>query len=89
MRPLLTAGALWAVMAGRAQAHATEQGFVLLLPTDAYIAAGGATVALTVLLLALLPGRVAWRRFARCRSGARRRGAVAGAVFWRCRFWRG
>lgn len=59
VRGPLTACALWVAMAGRAQAHAGEQGFVLLMPTDAYIAAGGATVALTVLMLAVLPGRVA------------------------------
>ncbi|MCV6604438.1 MAG: hypothetical protein OIF34_03965, partial [Porticoccaceae bacterium] len=40
-----------------ALAHASEQGFVLLLPTDIYIAAGAATVIITVLLLALLPPR--------------------------------
>jgi len=50
----LIAGALPA-WPGAAWAHASEQGFVLLLPTDIYIAAGGATVALTVLLLAVLP----------------------------------
>lgn len=44
--------------AGPVQAHAAEQGFVLLLPTDVYIGAGVACVALTVLLLALLPGSV-------------------------------
>ena len=38
-----------------ASAHVSEQGFVLLLPTDLYIAGGVATVVLTVLLLALLP----------------------------------
>ena len=63
MRYLLTAGALWAVTARGARAHATEQGFVLLLPTDIYIAAGGATVALTVLVLALVPGRMAAAAF--------------------------
>lgn len=47
----LTTGAVWA--------HASEQGFVLLLPTDVYIAAGGTTVALTVALLAVMPGGVA------------------------------
>lgn len=41
-----------------AQAHASEGGFVLLLPTDVYIFSGAASVALTVLLLALLPERV-------------------------------
>lgn len=43
--------------AGQARAHAAEQGFVLLLPTNVYIAAGVATVALTVLVLAVLPDR--------------------------------
>ncbi|MEO1137946.1 MAG: hypothetical protein AAFW87_00685 [Pseudomonadota bacterium] len=38
-------------------AHAAEQGFVLLLPTDVYIFAGVASVALTVVLLAVLPVR--------------------------------
>ncbi|MDZ7708771.1 MAG: hypothetical protein U5K36_00605 [Roseovarius sp.] len=76
MRGLLTAGVLWAVMAGRAQAHATEQGFVLLLPTGAYIAAGGATVALTVLLLAVLPGRLALAAF-------------RPVPLWRATAWRG
>ncbi len=42
-------------LAGGALAHASEQGFVLLLPTDIYIMAGGATVALTVIMLTLLP----------------------------------
>ena len=38
-----------------ALAHAAEQGFVLLLPTDLYISAGIATVALTAAALALFP----------------------------------
>ena len=38
-----------------AEAHASEQGLVLLLPTDLYIGAGVAVVALTVLFLAVLP----------------------------------
>lgn len=38
-----------------ASAHVAEQGFVLLLPTNAYIAAGAATVALTVALMAAIP----------------------------------
>ena len=50
--------------AGAARAHASEQGFVLLLPTDIYIRAGGATVALTVLILALMPERAVARLFA-------------------------
>jgi hypothetical protein len=38
-------------------AHASEQGFVLLLPTDVYIVSGAASVVLTVLLLTVLPDR--------------------------------
>jgi hypothetical protein len=63
MRRLAGAAALWFGLAGRASAHAGEQGFVLLLPTDLYIASGGAVVALTVLLLARLPGRAAQAPF--------------------------
>ena len=37
-----------------AAAHVSEQGFVLLLPTGAYTAAGVAVVALTVVALLLL-----------------------------------
>ncbi|WP_375690377.1 hypothetical protein [Pseudooceanicola sp. LIPI14-2-Ac024] len=44
---------------GRALAHASEQGFVLLLPTDLYVAGGVATVILTLLLIAIVPRRVA------------------------------
>jgi len=53
---------LWIVvvvlcLAGQAQAHAGDQGFVLLLPTDIYIWSGVASVVLTVILLAVLPDR--------------------------------
>ena len=51
------------LVAGQAFAHASEQGFVLLLPTDIYSAAGMAVVALTVILLAVLPSWVATRLF--------------------------
>ncbi|WP_306155651.1 hypothetical protein [Roseovarius sp. MMSF_3281] len=51
----LLPGVLWA--------HASEQGFVLLLPTDVYTSAGVATVAATVVLLAVLPAWVAARLF--------------------------
>ena len=44
-------------------AHASEGGFVLLLPTDLYIAGGVTAVAATVVLLALLPGWLALRMF--------------------------
>ncbi|MEQ9257568.1 MAG: hypothetical protein RIG84_00575 [Roseovarius sp.] len=52
---LLAAASLLALLPRAAHAHASEQGFVLLLPTDVYIGAGVASVALTVVLLALLP----------------------------------
>lgn len=42
-----------------ASAHTSEGGFVLLLPTDVYISAGVLAVALTVILLAILPAKVA------------------------------
>jgi hypothetical protein len=61
----LLPGVLWA--------HASEQGFVLLLPTEVYITAGVTTVALTVVLLAILPAWVAGRLFAPLR-GPRLRG---------------
>lgn len=53
------AGALavvvWSGLAGQALAHASEQGLVLLLPTKVYIAAGTATVVLSLLLVMALP----------------------------------
>jgi hypothetical protein len=44
-------------------AHVSEQGFMLLLPTDIYIRFGVAAVALTVLALALLPATGTLRLF--------------------------
>ena len=62
-KPLLFAAVVTAafalVLPVSALAHTSEGGFVLLLPTDAYIAAGGLTVALTVLALFAVPDRVA------------------------------
>ena len=59
----ITFAALLIARPGIALAHASEQGFVLLLPTDVYITAGAASVALTVVLLAFLPDWVAARLF--------------------------
>lgn len=62
--PRLGLSAIFVILAaGAAWAHASDPGFVLLLPTDIYIAAGGTTVALTVALLAVLPGGAAARVF--------------------------
>ncbi len=55
MRTLIAATLLTVLSAVAVLAHASEQGFVLLLPTDIYISAGAASVALTVVLLAILP----------------------------------
>ena len=59
---------LWMFGAGLAPtaaiAHATDQAFVLLLPTDVYVAAGVATVALTVIALFALPESATHRLFA-------------------------
>ncbi len=63
-----------------ASAHASEQGFVLLLPTDAYMAAGTASVALTVALLAILPARLAAAWFRPRRLWSHR---AAGGALWR------
>ena len=45
-------------ISGKAQAHASEQTFVLLLPTDLYTAVGAGIVALTIILLLILPHRI-------------------------------
>lgn len=64
-----------ALAPGRALAHASEGGLVLLLPTDMYLGAGVAVVALTAGLVSLSPAARAARMFrgARlCRSPERR-----------------
>ena len=66
-------GVLAAMVPVLAYAHASEQALVLLLPTDVYIMAGAASVALTVMLLALLPHRFAIRCFRPLRVFAIRR----------------
>lgn len=64
MRRGVFAALLVVMGAGMALGHASEQGFVLLLPTDIYISAGVASVALTLVLIALLPARTAEAIFA-------------------------
>ena len=57
-RPLLLVSGLFPVLAAtRADAHASEQGFVLLLPTGWYAASGVAVILLTLALTAMLPAR--------------------------------
>jgi len=58
---------LLVALAGPAHAHASEQGFVLLLPTGIYILSGTTSVALTIFLVSVLPDdalRVAFRPWA-------------------------
>lgn len=57
VRDLLFAVNLLALWPERADAHVSEQGFVLLLPTDIYISVGVGVVALTVLALLAMPQR--------------------------------
>ena len=66
MRQLVWSALIWTAWSGMALAHASEQGFVLLLPTDVYIRAGVASVGLTAVMLALLPARVMVALFAPC-----------------------
>lgn len=56
LREIVIGVKLGALLPMAAQAHVSEQGFVLLLPTGVYTAAGVAAVALTVLALFALPG---------------------------------
>ena len=58
MRGLVGLSVLFCAVPMLAHAHASEQGFVLLLPTDFYVAGGAAVVALTIGLLAVAPS---WR----------------------------
>lgn len=91
----IAASGMWlTLMPGMLRAHASEQGYVLLLPTDIYIAAGGAVVALTIALLAVLPGGLAasaFRPVALFRVRARRRQAASlmSALLLVWLLWRG
>ncbi|MEQ9038442.1 MAG: hypothetical protein RIE24_08825 [Silicimonas sp.] len=55
MRRRLTLSAAVLALPEAARAHASEGGFVLLLPTDVYVIGGALVVALTVGLLAIAP----------------------------------
>lgn len=55
----------------RVFAHASEGGFVLLLPTNIYIFAGVSSVALTVIFLAILPDKPLSRLFHPLKFGGR------------------
>lgn len=83
-RPLGLAAALAVLIpAVPAWAHVSEQSFVLLLPTGLYITAGVAAVALTVVLLALLPDDLAQAMFAHrttLRAGWPRAETATGAL---------
>ncbi len=62
-KPCLLAIAITSI-AGNAVAHTSEQGFVLLLPTDAYILSGVTVVVLTLLATVLLPVALIEKGFA-------------------------
>lgn len=51
------------VFCDQAVAHTSEQGFVLLLPTDIYISAGALAVLFTIIILAILPSRLTGQLF--------------------------
>lgn len=63
IKAVLLSAALIPCLTTQVCAHASEQGLVLLLPTDLYISSGVAAVVLTVLLLAALPNRAAETMF--------------------------
>ena len=79
IRTLICASAL-AATARQAAAHATEQSFVLLLPTELYTAAGVGAVILTVVALALIPPRTTLRIFATIDWPRRQLGPHVGTV---------
>lgn len=64
VRDIIFAVKFGALTPDLAYAHVAEQGFVLLLPTGAWSAAGVAVVVLTVLALAFMPERAARAMFA-------------------------
>ncbi len=64
LRNFLPAVNLAVVLPSQGAAHVSEQGFVLLLPTGAYISAGVAVVVVTVVSLFLVPERAVRRLFA-------------------------
>lgn len=78
MRLCISFTAFLSCLSGSALAHASEQGFVLLLPTTLYVISGVASVALTVVLISLIPAHLARRLFhpIPLGRGIGRRGAV-------------
>lgn len=63
-----------------AMAHAAEDGLILLLPTDVYITAGVTVFVLTVILVALMPERLARSLFKPVSLGAAKLPAIFGDV---------
>ncbi|MDU8943282.1 hypothetical protein [Ovoidimarina sediminis] len=64
------------------RAHVSEQGFVLLLPTDLYIAGGVATVVLTIALILFLPGSATLGLFRPLHIPAGNAPRLAGLTRW-------
>lgn len=65
-----------------AHAHASEQGFVLLLPTDQFIAAGCLTVFASMVLITLLPIRSSHRLFESYKIAPSAHFLRIGQFFW-------
>jgi hypothetical protein len=95
MRTGFLAAIITLALSGSVLAHASEQGFVLLLPTDIYITAGVASVALTIVLIAVLPERTAevifhaWSVFPRFPRAARHLVSILATAAMAFLVWRG
>lgn len=82
-RAVLAASAMGAFLAapGEAAAHAADRGFVMLLPTGYYLAGGAVAVALSFVVLALVPAgpvdRLARRRLSVAEIGSGERWRMA------------
>lgn len=77
MLPALLAALLPVLLPAPALAHVSEQGLVLLLPTEHYIASGVLSVVASIILISLTPKHIVQRLFA---PGTRRLPALPGRV---------
>ncbi|MEP1614543.1 MAG: hypothetical protein ABJL72_21820 [Roseobacter sp.] len=68
--------ALGILCSGPANSHASEQGFVLLLPTGVYTAAGTMTVIASIVLVTCLPSSLLSKLFSHIAWGGQKRGEI-------------